>query len=98
MIFHANTTMDDFERWLQITAREGGMPSQFIDLVDSLDAAGQAKELEAMREELDDAKSDRDNLYSELQDLVNALDEDDDLSDRTASALRTAQKALERHG
>lgn len=98
MIFHANTTMDDFERWLQITAREGGMPSQFIDLVDSLDAAGQAKELEEMQEKLEDIESDRDNLYSELQDLVNALDNDDDLSDRTASALRIAQKALERHG
>ena len=99
MNFHANTTQEDFVRWLRDAAIRGGMPTQFIDCVDALDTSDKDAEIEEIGEELERAKDDASDLYEELADLVTAIDAGTDAKYPKVweSKLEAARKALERH-
>jgi len=110
MIFHCNTSSDEFIAWLRYNAIKGGMPPQFIDCVDRLASVEDLEaELADAGDELVDAERDRDDLLEELEALVKALDENllpdlekvVDLTDGSGkvveNALAAARSAIERH-
>ena len=92
MNFHANTTQEDFVRWLRDAAIRGGMPTQFIDCVDALDTSDKDAEIEKVGEELEQAKGDASDLYQELSDLVSSYGKHD-----MNEQLEAARKALEHY-
>ncbi len=100
MNFHSNTSRYDFIVWLRDVAIKGGMSTPFIDCIDALDdAADLEAELEKQGEELTQAEKDRDDLRSELEDLLNAMEtvDPDEEPATWSNALKAAKNALERH-
>jgi hypothetical protein len=96
----SNMTAGELIDWLRYRAIDFGMPPQFIDAVDALDLSDKDAEIEKLGDDLTDLEKVRDDLYEELESLVNSLDENLDPDKSPPEIERTlgfARKALERH-
>jgi hypothetical protein len=95
----SNMTTGELIDWLRYRAIDFGMPPQFIDAVDALDVTDKDAAIERLGDELTDMEKLRDDLHTELIDIVKALDEnlDPDQNPEVERALSFARKTLERH-
>ena len=75
MRFHCNTTPEETIDYLRDSAIRSNAGPQVIDCIDDLRALLDTPiELEKRDEELNEAESDRDDLYGELSDLVEGME------------------------
>lgn len=98
MLIHANTTAEDFLKFLYHKARELNAPQQVIDVIDHIRTVDDVETvLAAVTEEKQEARKDAGDLYEELAILVDAVGDERDISLYLADALEVARQALERH-
>lgn len=100
MQFHFNTSLNQLADYLRYSAIAGGMPEQFIATVEQIYDIGDLEaEVEKLGDKLSEAEKAKDDLLSELEDLVLALEthgpEED--SREVRKALEWANKVIERH-
>ena len=102
MRIHFNTNIAELALDLKYRAIATGAASALIDKLDEMADAlvNLPAECAEFEEAQAKAEKDRDNLYNELEDLVNCLIDNlpDKIPQRVENGLKIARAALERHG
>jgi replicative superfamily II helicase len=84
---HANTTREEFVKFLYYALRDANMPPQVLDCVEDLECTL------AFEDELEEAKERADTLANALKALIHAVENGDDTE--FVDDLKTAQQALD---
>ena len=95
MIFHSNTTSDEFINWLRYAAIDGGQPTAFIDCIDKLIAAPSQDEID---EQIDEAVEKAEKKAFENGREDGLADKDNAVEDAEKEMYATCVAAIEARG